>query len=79
MFIGVSPTCPRYEVFMWRTIYSPIYVQHRHFDALMTIDLVAMCWEISLVVANLKYMRYHQWTDPLLWYLLRIQLHGRRS
>jgi len=31
MFIGVTPTCHRYELIAWRTIYfTTIYVQHDH-------------------------------------------------
>jgi len=52
MFIGVSPPWSRYDLLVWRTIYSPtIYVQPGHFDALMTIDLGAMCWTVGLLVA----------------------------
>ena len=52
MFTGVSQTCHRYELFVWRTIYSTtIYVQHGHFDALVTIDLGTMCWAVGLLVA----------------------------
>jgi len=44
LFKGVLPTCPIYELFVCRTIYSPtIYVQQGHFDALMTVDLGAVC------------------------------------
>jgi len=39
MFMAVSPTCHRYE---------PIL---RNFDALMTIDLGAMCWAVTPLVA----------------------------
>jgi len=37
MFMGVSPTCHRNELVVWRSIYfTTIYVQHGHFDAVMT-------------------------------------------
>ena len=50
MLMEVSPIFHRYELIVWRTIYSPIiYVQHGHIDALMTIDLGAMCWAVSLL------------------------------
>jgi len=52
MFMGVSPTSHRYELIVWRTIYSTtIYVQQGHFDALMTIDLGVVCWAVGLLVA----------------------------
>ena len=52
MFMGVSPTCHRYELFVWRTIYfTTIYVQHGLFDAVITIDLGAMCWAVDLFAA----------------------------
>ena len=51
MFIGMSPTCPRYELVVWRTAYSSTgYVQHGRFDALITIDLGAVCRAVGLLV-----------------------------
>ena len=52
MFMGASPTCHSNELIVWRNIYpTAIYVQHGHFDALMTIDLGAMCWAVGLLAA----------------------------
>ena len=52
MFMGVSPTCPRYGLFAWRTIYSStVYVEQGDFDAFMTIDLGALCWVVGLLGA----------------------------
>jgi len=44
VFMGVSLTCHRYEFIAWRTIYSTTI--YGHFDALMAINLGAMCWAV---------------------------------